>query len=123
MYQKISVIISYLNISFFFEKKMISLTLYYLRCYSNYMLRANFKQFASSLNGSLPRLPGLFRNSHSVSLPGLNSKNKKILTNLSYNQIKDMNENSSEGQYVDTEHTKTYTIDTGKFTGLSPKDR
>ncbi|KAF4319682.1 hypothetical protein BBO99_00006318 [Phytophthora kernoviae] len=51
---------------------------------------------------------------------GITNANTKVHRNLSYDEIAAHEEKNGEGQFV---KNGTYTIDTGKFTGRSPKDK
>ncbi|RLN74843.1 hypothetical protein BBJ28_00018491 [Nothophytophthora sp. Chile5] len=51
---------------------------------------------------------------------GITNANTKVHHNLSYDDIAAHEEKNGEGQFV---KNGTYTIDTGKFTGRSPKDK
>lgn len=51
---------------------------------------------------------------------GITNPNTKVFQNLSYDEIAQHEDANKEGQWV---KNGTYTVDTGKFTGRSPKDK
>ncbi|DBA01860.1 TPA: hypothetical protein N0F65_006008 [Lagenidium giganteum] len=51
---------------------------------------------------------------------GITNANTKVFQNLSYDEIAKHEDKNKEGEWV---KNGTYTVDTGKFTGRSPKDK